>query len=193
MTDTEQTERQVLVRIDDAFFNAEQRAPGLIRCRSGCDECCKRQPFSITRSDAARLREGLRLLTLRDPETAAGIRMRAESYAIRIQADFPGDWSTRTITDNPEWREWFYSQHRGLACPVLDPASGACLLHAHRPVCCRLYGPLIRINGAETSGPCHLNYAGLTAEEIEARGVNIELPALGAPPEPETMIVFAVL
>lgn len=190
--ETDQAERLVLRAIDAAFDEAVRRAPGLIVCRAGCDSCCKRQPFSITQADALRLAEGMRLLEGRDPAVAGGIRDRAARYLSRIEGDFPGDWEAQTITPNPEWREWFYGRHKGLACPVLDPEKGGCLLHEHRPVCCRLYGPLIRIGGAETSGPCELNYAGLAPMEVDLLGVNVDLPELAEAPEPETMIVFAV-
>lgn len=133
----------------------------------------------------------MRALDAADPLAAAGIRARAVDYARRIEPDFPGDWSGRTITDNVAWRDWFYDRHRGLACPALG-TEGACLLHEYRPVCCRLYGPLIQI-GDKRSDPCPLNYIGLTPQEIESRAVRLALPRLDEPAEPETMIVFALL
>ena len=191
LTQDEQAERRVLDAARDAFAEAQRRAPGLILCRAGCDSCCRKRPFSITQADAARLRAGMRQL---ESASAIAIRERAAEYAARIERDFPGEWNTGALTDNTEWRDWFYGRHEGLACPALSPETGACLIHEHRPVCCRLYGPLIQI-GEEVSGPCPLNYEGLTADEIQRRAVRIDMPELASPGEgePETMIVFALL
>ncbi|MCX6596904.1 MAG: YkgJ family cysteine cluster protein [Acidobacteria bacterium] len=162
-----------------AFQEAKQRAGDWIVCRPGCDSCCRR-PFAITEEDAARLRA----------VATPGIVARAEAAWARLQADFPGDASTGTLSDREDWREWFFARHQGLACPALDEETGSCLVHQHRPVACRLYGPLITIGG-ETSDPCPLCYLGATAAEIEQTRVTVELPPAPVTPGRETVIAWA--
>jgi Fe-S-cluster containining protein len=176
------------VQIADAAFDAARVKSGAwLKCAPGCSSCCQQHLFPITAVDAARLREGLRAAS---PDVAAGIRERAHATWTRMQVDFPGDTRTGVLVSNEEWREWFFARHRGHPCPVLDPASGACLLHAYRPVACRLYGPLVRI-GADLSEPCGLCYEGATRAEIEACGVTIATPS-GASAGPETLIAHAL-
>lgn len=162
-----------------AFQEAKQRAADWIACRPGCDSCCRR-PFAITREDADRLR------AVATPAIVA----RAEAAWARMQMDFPGDAATGQLTEREDWREWFFSRHEGLACPALDEGTGECLVHPHRPVACRLYGPLITIGG-QTSDPCPLCFSGASAAEIEATRVTVELPPGPTVPADETVIAWA--
>ena len=107
-----------------------------------------------------------------------------------MQMDFPGDAHTGALTGATEWREWFFARHAGLACPVLDPATGACMLYTHRPICCRIYGPLVQIGNA-TSDPCHLCYVDATPEQVESTRVRVDFPGSGEP-ERETVIAYAL-
>jgi Fe-S-cluster containining protein len=171
---------------DRAFAEARAKAGDWIACRAGCDACCRR-PFAIGPEDARRLLRGLEQAPL---EVAAGIRERARRAWSRLEADFPGDAASGELTESAEWREWFFARHSGLACPVLDEAAGVCLLYQDRPVCCRLYGPLIEIGG-QISDPCHLCYAGASAEQIAGTKVTVKLPG-GAPAEPDTVIAYVL-
>lgn len=173
-----------LLRIaDESFEEAKRRAGEWIACAPGCDECC-RKPFAITEDDAIRLREGVAALGVDD------IAQRANAAWERLKSDFPGDVETGILDANDEWREWFFTRHKGLPCPVLDEASGQCRLYAYRPICCRIYGPLIEISG-QVSDPCHLCYRGSTPEEIESTRIRVNLPD---PPNAvrETVIAFAL-
>ncbi|MFN7919822.1 MAG: YkgJ family cysteine cluster protein [Bryobacteraceae bacterium] len=181
-------EAEILEAADRAFAEACERAPGLIACGPGCCDCCHR-PFAITEADAERLRVGMRAL---DREQAAAIEARAAEAWGAMSADFPGEAESGHLDRSAEWRDWFYARHAGRACPVLDPATGACRLHAWRPVACRLYGPLIRI-GTSRSEPCPKNYVGKSAAEVEAHGVTVELEALAEEGEQgETVVAFAL-
>lgn len=174
-----------LVTIADAVFaEARAKAGAWIACRAGCDECCRR-PFAITEEDARRLLTGLAV----SPH-AGGIRARARDAWSRMESDFPGDAASGVLTESAEWREWFFARHAGLACPVLDEATGECLLYEHRPICCRIYGPLIEIGG-QTSDPCRLCYAGAAPEDVAATKVRVELPD-GAPAQTDTIIAWAL-
>lgn len=82
-------------------------------CGKGCDACCKQLAAlpQLTRAEWEWLHEGLATLP-----TA----QRAEIHR-RI--------ATLGPTPLPP-----------VTCPLLDPASGACPVYAHRPVACRTYG-----------------------------------------------------
>lgn len=164
------------------------KAGDWIVCRNGCDDCCRR-PFAITLEDANRLLAGLQLL----PSTVAGaIRARADAAWEAMRGDFPGDAESGALTDSAEWRSWFFGRHSGLPCPVLDPAKGTCLLYSARPVCCRIYGPLIQIGSEtnDTSDPCPLCYSGATPEQVEASRVRVDFPE--DPRGSETTIAYAL-
>jgi Fe-S-cluster containining protein len=82
-------------------------------CRKGCGHCCRHLASLplLTAPEWDLLREGLSQL---DPAARA-------SANARLAALGP---------DPP----------RPITCPFLDPANGACLVYAHRPVACRTYG-----------------------------------------------------
>ncbi|MDX2178751.1 MAG: YkgJ family cysteine cluster protein [Bryobacteraceae bacterium] len=157
-----------------AFEEARRRANGGIVCKPGCDSCCRR-PFAITQADSERLRAA----------ATPAIVARAREAWYRLAPDFPGDAATGELTANEPWREWFFERHSGLACPALDEASGECLVYEHRPIACRLYGPLIEIGGVRTD-PCPLCYP----DGVYPDAVRIDLPP-APPPPPETIIAWA--
>jgi Fe-S-cluster containining protein len=121
---------------------------------------------------------------------AGAIEERARAAWKLLEVDFPGDTSTGELTGSEEWREWFFTRHAGLTCPVLDEGSGTCLLYEYRPICCRLYGPLIEIGG-QTSEPCQLCFAGASPEEVKESKVTVTLPE-SAPVQSETVIAYAL-
>lgn len=171
---------------EDAFAEARRRAGAWITCGPGCGECCHR-PFPITQADAERLREGLRQA---DAAVAEDIERRAVALWRRMERDFPGDAAAGELTGNEEWREWFFQRLTGQACPVLDEATQACRLYAHRPMACRLAGPLIQA-GEGTFPPCPKNYVGATKEQIEATRVVLDDPLFHEPPDaPETLVAW---
>lgn len=173
---------------EDAFAEARRRAGEWIQCGPGCGECCHR-PFPIAAADAERLREGLRAA---DAALADDIRRRALELWRKMERDFPGDAARGELDANEEWREWFFTRMTGQACPVLDEATQACRLYEHRPMACRLAGPLIQA-GEGTFPPCHKNYVGATPEQVEALRVVIEDPAFFEPADaPETVIAWVI-
>ncbi len=169
---------------DAAFLEAKRRAGEWISCASGCDDCC-RKPFAITTEDAERLRTGIQETGLED------ISQKADLIWQKMQQDFPGDISTGILKGNGEWREWFFEKHQGTPCPVLDEITGACRLYGYRPVCCRLYGPLIEIGG-QTSDPCPRCFADVPLSAINATKVTIDLPERTSPLQ-ETIIAAALI
>ena len=147
--DDASVEKRVLAAVDAAFAQARDLAGPAMACRPGCDDCCRR-PFAITEADASRLRSGL--LTLAE-STRQEVEGRAAAARAQLAMDFPGDWASGSLTDDQDWREWFFLRHQGLPCPVLDLGGGECRLYHHRPVACRLAGALIQIGNSRTD-PC---------------------------------------
>ena len=82
-------------------------------CGKGCDSCCRRLAAipRLTEAEWALLREGLAALPVEHlDKIGQGIA------ALATQQSGP------------------------VVCPLLDQASGACPVYAHRPVACRTYG-----------------------------------------------------
>lgn len=181
-------EWKALLAIERAFREAKRKGGDLVACKAGCDECCAR-PFAITGADARRLRRGLEEA---DEAVAQGIRERARGYRDALAAEFPGDLKRGELTEDPEWRQWFFDRWKGPACPVLDAESRTCLLRKHRPAACRLYGPLIRIGG-EMSGPCGLCYEGVREDELESYAAEVRGGWAVERDGAETIVALAVL
>ena len=99
-------------------------------CSKGCDSCC-RQLADVPQLSVAeweQLKEGL----------------------VALPAGQLGE-IRRRIADLPAKRP------QRVTCPLLDPATGACPVYAHRPVACRTYGFYIQRD------------KGLYCAEIESR------------------------
>jgi Fe-S-cluster containining protein len=81
-------------------------------CRKGCDDCC-RSLASVPRIAAAEWLPIARAIVALPPATAAEVRRRIRDSA---------------------------GASRPVVCPLLDLASGACLVYDARPLACRAYG-----------------------------------------------------
>jgi Fe-S-cluster containining protein len=81
-------------------------------CRKGCDDCCRSLASAprITRAEWLLIASALDALP---SQTADAARCRIEASA---------------------------SASRPVVCPLLDTASGACLIYDARPIACRAYG-----------------------------------------------------
>jgi len=154
-----------------AIAESHARAGKWIACRAGCSECCS-VLFPITMQDAERLRRGL---VMASTDLRADIVGRARDLWAKIGPDFPGE--SGVFRANEEWQEWFLTRHKGHACAVVDPATGACRLYEHRPVACRLYGHLIQI-GEEVQTICRYCFQGATTTEIDGSRVNVPVSAV---------------
>ena len=153
--------------VDAALAEAARKAGDWLKCRPGCCQCCL-GPFEISALDAQRLREGMRSLEMREPESAARIRARAGEAAARWRRVYPGDTVNRVLNEADEDEP----------CPALDPATGTCDLYDARPLACRTFGPAIRSGGAV--GVCELCFPGATDDEITASAVELDTGALEA-------------
>jgi len=163
MIDKQDTE--LLEELDRDFARVRERSGPWLACRPGCDECCH-SLFPITRLDARRLRLGLAALEAQDRERAGRVVARARAAALRLSVGFPGDAATGRLVDDEPALDRFFERHEGLACPVLDPATGRCDLYDARPVACRVHGPPLRFAGQD-SPPCRLCFDGAPPEVVE--------------------------
>lgn len=167
--------------VDAAVAEAVRRAGESLTCKRGCTHCCI-GPFAVTERDLERLRAGFALA----PD--AGMARRFAEVREAMREGFPGDWESGQVTDL-EAADLFDLGHPWLPCPVLDLESGACGLHAHRPIACRLHGPALRMDGVDLRH-CRLNYAGMNAEAIE--GLRVEVVTPPVEESPLTYIAWAV-
>ncbi len=176
--DAEHVELAELEREADAFVAAvDEVLQGAVRCagervvcRLGCIECCT-GPFDITALDAFRLRRGLAWVASRAPETAAAIERRARRQWRVLARYFPGDWQQGRLADDDAARLAFFERFAPYRCPVLEPASGRCLLYEHRPLSCRSFGVPVLV-GDELLPPCRRNFVGADVDELRRAAVD---------------------
>jgi Fe-S-cluster containining protein len=128
-----------LLQTLDAWFSDGVAAagPGVVPCRSGCSACCH-GPFDISAADAREVARGV--ATLPEP-VAAGIIIRAAAQ-LRAGRDAVPQWQApwRPVDAGEEAFDAMCDALEVSPCPALDPATGACLVHSHRPATCRLTG-----------------------------------------------------
>jgi Fe-S-cluster containining protein len=170
-----------LVRIvDAALASSSQRSSHHLACRPGCTQCCH-GVFPISQQDAARLREGLRILDRHDPQRAARIRSRVASSLARLAPLFPGHLATGILNEDYEDSLLFADESEDSIgdnepCPVLDPTTGTCDLYEHRPIVCRTFGPPMRTPEGDLA-TCELCYITATTEEIAACELDPTIPS----------------
>lgn len=168
--------------VDHTMAEAVRKSGSWLACRIGCTECCI-GPFPITQLDALRLRQGLRALTLSDPQRATRVRERAHASADRLRQSYPNE-TLRTVLEADE-------AGADEPCPALDPETGACDLYDARPVTCRTFGPAVNL-GAGPLAICELCYQGASTEEIAACAVTLDLEAHETGADEETLVAFAL-
>ncbi len=155
---------RLLEAFDRVIGDGERRAAAHLACRIGCTACCI-GPFDITALDAARLRRGLEDMRLRDPEGARAVAARASAQWKVLGDSFPGARANGILDPDDGRREAFFARFADVPCPVLDPATGACLLYGARPLSCRSFGLPVR-SGFEVLPPCTLNFTLATPREV---------------------------
>jgi Fe-S-cluster containining protein len=152
---------------------AVRRGGAWIACRPGCCECCI-GPFSISRSDAARLREGMTRL---DDATSERVCGRAANYIAAIHG-YDEDGLPEGMDD--------------VACPVLDPTTGTCDLYDSRPIPCRTFGPAVKTHDGAIA-TCELCFEGASEEQIAACAIEIDRDSLELDAPAATLVAFALL
>jgi Fe-S-cluster containining protein len=102
---------------------------------------------------------------------AEAIAERARAWIAEFGAEFPGDKETGQLGESDEERERFEEFATEAACPALDPATGLCGVYEWRPMTCRVFGPPVKMEGAEGAeglGHCELCFNGATPEQVAA-------------------------
>ncbi len=115
--------------IDNRVQSIRENQPDWV-CGKGCDNCCRRLARlpQLTEAEWVFLQEGLAALA---PE-----RLRSIRREITLLAKSPSS---------------------PVVCPLLDRATGACPVYAHRPIACRTYGFFVQRD------------KGLYCQDIEAK------------------------
>ncbi len=107
------------IKIDTIRIETRERSGATRRaypdwpCRRGCDECCRNLAAlpDLTPMEWQEVERGLAGLS--GPARAA-VELRIAAAALNGSGPY--------------------------VCPFLDPAAGACLIYAYRPIACRTYG-----------------------------------------------------
>jgi Fe-S-cluster containining protein len=159
-----------------ALASATARSGKHLVCRPGCSQCCV-GVFPIAQQDAARLREGLALLTQTDRARAERIRTRVATALTRLDPWFPGDLPTGILHEDHEAAILFEEFANDEPCPVLDLEHGTCDLYEHRPILCRTFGPPMRTEEGNLA-TCELCYIHASTEEIAACELDPAIPEL---------------
>jgi Fe-S-cluster containining protein len=152
---------------------AVSRGGAWIACRPGCCECCF-GPFSISPSDAVRLRKGMARL---DAAIAQRVRGRAADYIAAIHS-YDDDGLPKGMDEK--------------ACPALDPATGTCDLYDARPITCRTFGPAVKTSDGAVA-TCELCFEGASEDQIAACAVEIDRGSLELGAPAATLLAFALL
>jgi Fe-S-cluster containining protein len=156
--------------VDAALADAAQRAGAWLVCRVGCTQCCH-GAFAINALDAARLRTGMDVLRIANPDLARTIERRAVDWIVANGDEFPGDRETGRLGETEEERAQFEEFANEAACPALDIATGRCDVYAWRPMTCRVFGPPVQMDpgdGSEAAlGHCELCFVGATEDHVK--------------------------
>ncbi len=160
--------------VDAALASAVMRGGEHLACRPGCSQCCV-GVFPIAQQDAARLREGLQVLSVADPVRAAAVRARVGGSLARLDPWFPGDPASGVLREEYEAAILFEEFANEEVCPVLDPATGTCDLYQARPILCRTFGPPMRTEEGNLA-TCELCFIHASTEEIAAAELDAGVP-----------------
>ncbi len=152
--------------VDRATARLRERHPGAVRCRAGCDLCC-RDFFPITALEADGVRQGLELLPdfLRE---SVRRRARAAVDELARRGIDPArlDDAARALAGTPH-----------ALCPMNE--GGLCTVYDHRPIVCRTFGyPADGLAhpcpGGNFADP-NADYGSLAGTRIEARLARLAL------------------
>ncbi len=178
--------RVLLAEADAWFARAADAMRDEVRCRAGCDACC-RGLFDVSALDALAVADGVRDA---DPATRAELEQAARGTLARVRAAAPGWGAPYRVGDLGS--DAFDALCDALAdepCAALR-ADGTCRIYARRPLVCRLHGlpmwdPAER---AYVGGACDLN-----AVPPEAARVTPELHFAHAPFEERELELLAAV
>jgi Fe-S-cluster containining protein len=134
---------EILCAEADALFDqVRRRHPDCVACSLGCSDCCHAM-FDLSLVEALYLNQQFHQAIAFGPQhsaiiDAAGDADRLAARVKRALYTSSKDGNTRQVMED--------AAHTRIRCPLLD-AEDHCLLYAHRPVTCRLYGVPAAIAG----------------------------------------------
>lgn len=121
---------ELVKQSDELFSSLKQTHAGLVRCRPGCDDCC-RVFFQLSLIEAFAV-SGMfrRSLT---PDERARVLLRAEKAEPLFREAVLLFGASQNVDEAAE-----AAARVKIPCPMNE--TGTCLLYDHRPITCRLYG-----------------------------------------------------
>lgn len=158
---------------DRLFRKIGAEHPDLVRCRPGCDDCC-RAVFLVSAVEGLALAAAVRDLARRE-------RRLVERQAAKAARKYEALLATGRLTDEVISRE-------RIDCPLL--ADGACLLYDRRPITCRVYGVPTGVSGQGRTCPrsgfkAGRNYPTINLDGFESRLSDISRGLVRASPGDE--------
>lgn len=134
----------ILAEVDTLFATVRDTSQGSVTCSPGCSDCCHAL-FDLSLIEALYLNHHFNLAfpagEARDRVVDEANRADRDAYKLKRKAFRASEKgvSTRDILAD-------LARER-IRCPLLGP-DDTCLLYAHRPVTCRVYGAPLEISGA---------------------------------------------
>lgn len=193
-------DKKLVQIVDAALADSTRRSGKWLACRPGCTQCCV-GVFAISKLDALRLQEGLRVLKKESPARARKVVERAHQSASRLAPEYPGNTRTGILGRDAESQARFEEFGDDEPCPALDPDTGLCDLYAARPITCRSFGPPVRTE--DGLGVCELCFLGASDAEIAACTMEVDpenlesklLRGIGSNPNgaDQTTVTFALV
>ncbi len=159
---------QLAAEADGLFARVARENPDLVRCRPGCDDCCRAvflvsavEGLVVARAVKDLPRQKRRLIERQAEKAAAKYEALFGPAAARID---PGALSRERID-----------------CPLL--VKGRCAVYEHRPITCRVYGVPTAIGGQGRTCPQSgflpgRTYPTINLDEFEARLDRISDPLI---------------
>lgn len=129
---------RLVARADEAFERVSRDYPTCVMCKSGCADCCH-AVFGLFLIEAAYLRREFGLLSRKEREAAFARGDAADRDLERLRQRLDA------FQDDPMMQSYTMARER-IRCPLLDEQD-RCILYAHRPITCRVYGIPTAIQG----------------------------------------------
>ena len=125
-------------KADAAFQRMEKEHAAHIKCERHCSDCCH-AVFGLFLIEAAYLKQQFDQLGKEEIKAALLRCSKAESDLKRLEK------MLQTHEEDPDMQAYTMARGR-VRCPLLDENED-CILYAHRPITCRVYGIPTKIQG----------------------------------------------
>jgi Fe-S-cluster containining protein len=158
--------RHLAAEADDLFGRIAGEHPDLVRCKPGCDDCC-RAVFLVSAVEGFVIARAVKGLARRERRM---IERQAAKAAVKYEVLF-GPGAGRV---DPE----ALSRER-IDCPLL--IDGRCAVYEHRPITCRVYGVPTAIGGQGRTCPRSGFQTGKTYPTLNLDGFETRLDLISDP------------